>query len=349
MDDSDQNEIECPICGKRVSSEARSCPKCGLRFYPDEPSETADSENVSDGKDRWALIGDARAEGKYSGEMMMAYPKHRKWFGVLFVTAIGLAYGIFSQTINHLFMPGIPLYQPPFGALGNIILAGLVGASLGYLIASSESGGVGVLWGSLLGGAFIAIATLLTGRAEGEILWRKIAAVAIIFAPTAALLAPVLILFRWVIGREVESYRNASKGYSYARFQRYALPTVLVLAAGALGLSSMYNDLGRAVTPSMQSLIQQGRQAAGVEMLPEPLRPPDVKYFIKQKDTRYTLQWDKDDQNRFAIPRPAGSGFDQSTVIARFDNGYLLACMFPGKTGQPTCKDFLPEKNPLSR
>lgn len=343
MNDSNENEIECPICGKRVSSEARSCPKCGLRFHPEETSETTNGENVSSVKDVWAATGSASPEENYTAGMIMLYPNHRKWFGVIFLTASGFAYGLLSQTINHLFMPGIPLYQPPFGALGNIILAGLVGASLGYLIASSESGSVGVSWGSLLGGLFIVIATLLTGNVEGEILWQKISAVVIIFLPTAAVLAPLLILFRWMIGREEESYRNAAKGYPYSRFRRYALPIAVVLAAGALGSLSLYNDLGRAVTPRMQKLIQQGQKAANTEALPLPLRPPGVTHFLEQKGVRYTLQWDKDDQNQFAIPRPAGSTFDQSTVIARFDTGYLLACMFPDKTSQPACKDFLTE------
>lgn len=343
MNDSDEYEIECPICGKRISSKARSCPKCGLHFYPEEPSETANGENVSYVKDMWASTGTARLEEKFSGGMMISYTKHRKWFGAIFVTVCGLAYGFLSQTINYLFMPGVPLYLPPFGALGNIILAGLIGASLGYLIASSESGGVGVLWGSLLGGAFIAVATLLTGNVEGEILWQKIAAIVIIFLPTAAALAPLLILFRWMIGREEEAYRNAGKGYSYSRFWRYALPIAVVLAAGILGSLSLYNDLARAVTLRMQGLIQQGLQSASVETLPPPLRPPGVTHFIEHQGVRYTLQWDKDNQNRFAIPRPAGGAFEQSTVIARFDTGYMLACMFPDKTGQPSCKDFLSE------
>ena len=53
----------------------------------------------------------------------------------------------------------------------------------------------------------------------------------------AVALAPLLILFRWAIGREEESYRNANKGYPFSRFHRFILPAALVLAA--LGLSEM--------------------------------------------------------------------------------------------------------------
>lgn len=270
----------------------------------------------------------------------MPYPSYRKWFGLGLVTLSSLVYGLVSQTINHIFMPGIPLYQPPFGALGNILMALLIGASLGILVAWADTGGIAVLWGSLLCALFVSIATLFTGQNQNAVFWHKLVAVAIIFVPTAAALAPLLIVFRWAIGREEENYRNASKGFPSSPFRRYALPAGLVLLAGGLGLFSLLNDLGRAALPRMDQLIQLGRQAQNIESLPAPLRPPDVKLFSAQASGPYTLQWDKDDQNQFSIPRPAGSSFDQSTVIARFDSGYLLVCMFPGKTGLPSCRDF---------
>lgn len=237
-------------------------------------------------------------------------------------------------------MPGIPLYQPPFGAMGNILMALFIGASLGIIVAWSESGGVGVLWSSMLGALFIAIATLFIGQSESGEFWRKFAAVVVILVPTAAALAPIMILFRWAISREEQSFRDALRGYSTASFRRIALPASLVLVAGVFGLFSLYNDLGRAVIRQMDLLIQQGRRNQSNETLPDPLRPPDVTQFSEQGNGPYTLQWEKDDQNQFAIPRPAGNAFEPSIVIARFDSGYLLVCMYPGKTGQPTCRDF---------
>lgn len=274
--------------------------------------------------------------------MKIPYTVHRKVFGVLLVAASGFAYGLISQTINALFLPGIPLYQPPFGILGNILMAVLIGISLGFLVASSETGAVGVLWGSFLGALFVSVATMLTGQVEDEIFWRKIVAITIAFIPIAAILAPLLILFRWAIGREEDAYRNAGKGLAPTFLRRYALPASLVLGAGLLGLFSLYSDVGRAVTPRMDALIKQGRQASRFEMLPEPLRDRDVRYFFEHKNQPYRLAWDKDSGNRYAIPRPAGSGYDTSIVIARYEDGYLLVCMFPGKTGEPSCKDFLP-------
>jgi hypothetical protein len=87
-------------------------------------------------------------------------------------------------------------------------------------------------------------------------------------------------------------------------------------------------------------LIKEGRKAQTTEMLPSSLRPPDVDLFLQKAGAAYTLQWDEDDTNRFAIPRPATSPFDQSTVIARFDNGWWLVCMFPRPEAAPECRDF---------
>ncbi len=273
----------------------------------------------------------------------MSHIAHRKWFGLVLVTLSGFLYALVSQVSNRVAMPGIPLYQPPFGAFGNIILAIFIAVSLGVVISWAETGGVGVLWGSLLGALFIAIATMLTGQNEGMGIWSKLFGVIMLFVPTAGILVPVLVLFRWAIGREEENYRNASKGYPSSRFGRSALPAGLMLAAGALGLFSLYNDVARAITPQMDVLIRQGRQAQSADTLPAPLRPPDVNRFLEKSSRSYTLQWDKDDQNRFAIPRPAGSADNASIVIARFENSYLLVCMFPSKTTLPTCRDFASE------
>jgi len=270
----------------------------------------------------------------------MTHPAYRKWFGILFVTATGFTFALISQVINLLFMPGIPLYQPPFGALGNTLLYAIIGFALGILVAWPETGSVGVLWSSLLGSLFIVIASLLIGEDQSVTIAHKLAALIIIFVPTAGALAPLMILLRWIIGREVFAYRDACAGRPTPPFRRYAFPVGLVLIAGALGITALYNDVGRAVTTRMHLLIQQGMQVQSAAVVPASLNPPDVNDFLNMARGSYTLQWDRDEKNRFAIPRPAGNFYDQSTVIARFENGYLLACMFPSKTGQPTCRDF---------
>ncbi len=278
----------------------------------------------------------------------MPYPLYRRWFGLLFGAITGFAFALISQGMDHVLMPGVPLYQPPFGAPGNILLFTCIGTALGAATAWAESGGASVLWSSLLGALFMAIATMLSGRNE-DVSWaHRAAAIILIFLPTAGALAVPLIVFRWIISREEQAYRDTHAWLLAPRqtlrwkqlLQRLAVPSGMVLLAAAIGMGMLYNDLGRSVIPQMHQMIQQGIQAGSLEALPASFQPPDVERFLERAREPYTLQWDKDEKNQFAIPRPAGNAGDQSTVIARFANGYLLACMFPGKTGAPTCRDY---------
>jgi hypothetical protein len=272
----------------------------------------------------------------------MSYTTHRRLFGLLLGALTGLAYTLVAQNINPLVMPGIPFYQPPFGPAGNTLLGGLLGGLLGFLTAWAETGFKGVMLGSLTGALVLVIATLLTGQTGQELWWSKIVGVTLIFFPVAAVLSPVLILLRWLINREEEAYRESLTWRPPARLPRIGLPVLLVLLAGLLGLTALYNDLARTVTPRMLALVEQGRAAQRTEGLPDSLRVEGVRSFLEHAGQPYTLQWDKDDSNRFAIPRPNTSPFDQSTVIARFADGYLLACVYPDTRLEPRCKDYAP-------
>ena len=117
------------------------------------------------------------------------------------------------------------------------------------------------------------------------------------------------------------------------------LPVVLVLVAGLLGFTQQYPAYGDTVMLRMRGLIQEGLNSRTPEELPASLRPPHVNLFLDQAKGSYTLQWDKDQGNRYALPRFSGS-IPDSVVIARFENGYLLVCVFTTPDHPDTCKDF---------
>lgn len=270
----------------------------------------------------------------------MFYHTHRRVFGLLLGTLVGLFYTLISENINTLIMPGVPFFRPPFGPAGNAVLGLLVGGLLGFITAWAETGAKGVIIGSLTGSLIISIATFLSVINEpGDTLLGLV----IIFLPSAAVLAPVLIAFRWLVNREEMAFRESITWKPPSRLQRMLPPVLVILLAAAAGLTSMYNDLGRAVTPQMHAMLQAGQQAAAPGAVPEPLRAELVKAFYGHARQPYTLQWVKDDENRFAIPRPNVSQFDQSTVIARYADGYLLACVYPSPAHQPRCKDYPPQ------
>lgn len=270
----------------------------------------------------------------------MSYITHRRLFGLIFGTLTGLAYGLVSQCGNAVIMPGVPLYQPPLGMFGNLALFTIIGALLGLAAAWSDTSIKGVLLSSAVGALLLSIVNLLTGQMTGaQIITRKITALLIIFAPTMAGIALLMFVFRWITDREEATYRERYSGFPTNRLARAGIPLLLVLSFALLGLTSIYNAQARSATTRMHTLIQQAAPAQqSTEALPKPLQPPNVTMFQARGRGAYQLQWDKDETNKYAIPRPAGS--DQSTVIAHFDNGYLLVCLFATQGGDPECRDF---------
>ena len=71
--------------------------------------------------------------------------------------------------------------------------------------------------------------------------------------------------------------------------------------------------------------------------LPEPLAVEAVDHFLINSRAAYTLEWNKDPNNRYAIPRPANTNGLESLAIARFSNGWILICLYPAPNLQPEC------------
>jgi hypothetical protein len=90
----------------------------------------------------------------FRGAAEMTEQRYRRAAGLLLGAMFGFAYTLVSQLINRVALPGLPLYQPPLGPAGNIVLALLAGAGLGLLCAWPASAAKGIL----LGGAAAALA-----------------------------------------------------------------------------------------------------------------------------------------------------------------------------------------------
>jgi hypothetical protein len=62
---------------------------------------------------------------------------------------LGLVYFLVSQGINAVFLPAIPLFQPPLGFWGNVALGALWGGILGLICAWPYSTAIGVVLASV--------------------------------------------------------------------------------------------------------------------------------------------------------------------------------------------------------
>ena len=272
----------------------------------------------------------------------MSSINYRRCFGIIYGALLGLLFTGTFQGINHLVLPGVPLYQPPFGMALNILTGALVGLATVGLDAWPESPFRGVLFSSLLGSLLVGVATLLTGQTGAGVWAKKITATLIIFVPIAALLALPLLFLRWMMDREENDYRETGSHFLSRPGPGAFLPVGVLLIAGGMGFFGLYHPMARTVLPRMHTLIQFGQAAAAPALLPMELRPPNVTGFVDYGSGAYELEWDKDETNRFQIPRPNTPFSEQSIVIAHFSNDYLLVCMFPGGSGQVECRDFPP-------
>jgi len=261
---------------------------------------------------------------------------YRRVMGVLLGAWLGLTYGLVSQTINRLAMPGLPVYQPPFGPGYNTALCLVVGLLLG--LASSWP--VDSIRGTVLGSGASALAVvavaLLTANLNLERGPGAVIAIAFLGLPIFGMLVPMTAILRWAANRQEEARADATWFW-----KRLALPVVLTAAVGAAGATSLYPPEARAVMLRMNVLIQAGLQTVDASALPKALQPDDVVGFIERAKGPYTLEWKRTDLNRYAIPIPATNLHGrESGVIARFDSGWILVCIFVPDNDQPECKGF---------
>lgn len=268
----------------------------------------------------------------------LAYEHHlrqreafRRWAGVWLGASVGLAFGVVSQTINLVALPGIPLYQAPFGPVGNILLFTLLGAALGGVCGWHFGSAEGVLISSAIG-ALILLAFIIVSGYRWETLGTRLVGALSLFMPAAAALVPGLALLRWVIN-EQEEYRNLPR----LAFQRLWRPILLFCLAAAVGALWLMPDQGQRSLRQMDQLLQAGRNSAS---LPEPLAPPEVADFKGNAKGGYALAWDRYSISRFGIGYFPKAGWDPTATIARFDNGWMLVCIYTNPDFPPSCKGF---------
>jgi hypothetical protein len=257
---------------------------------------------------------------------------YRRAAGALLGLLLGFAYAAVSQLINRLALPGIPLYQPPLGPLGNILLGALAGAALGLISSWPDS----AAWGIFLGGAAAAAAVVANGlirlATEGA---ATLVVGLFLSVPMVWLAVPVIALLRWAVGKQVAARREA-----VPLLRRLWLPLVLALVMGILAGFELYSADAQTELRQAEEMVQAGLRAADAAGLPAPLRVPRVVGFPAGKRAGYTLEWTDRELDRFIELRPAGSYDRHAAVIAHFDGGPTVVCLYPTPKAQPNCGTY---------
>ena len=184
----------------------------------------------------------------------MTEQRYRRAAGALIGLMFGFGYALVSQLINRLVLPGIPLYQPPLGPFGNILLGMLAGAGLGLLCAWPASPAKGIL----LGGAAAALAvfgfTLLRMGAGAA----STVAGLVLSAPMAWVSVLGMAVVRWLVDRQVEARRESAP-----LLRRLRLPLILTGVLALAAASVLYSADARLELRRTHDMIQAGLRATG--------------------------------------------------------------------------------------
>ncbi len=260
---------------------------------------------------------------------------YRRQAGCLFGLGLALAFGLVAMHVNRLTLPGVPLYQPPLGAWGNLALLGAAGALLGLASAWPENGVLGAFSSAGLGALLLIAFNMLAARSRGDRLWVFVLGNAMLLVPLAALCVPLLGLVRWIAGKQDEA-----RQMRLPPWPRLRNPLALLLVAAACGGLSLYHNDTRLSLARLNASLAEAQTAADAGSLPAFLRGEDVGGFLEHARGRYTLQHEPNDIDRFRIPRPSLNFDDQQAIIARFDASWSLVCIYPAPDVDPLCKGF---------
>jgi hypothetical protein len=265
----------------------------------------------------------------------MSIHQYRRLTGLLFGAGIGLMFGLTSQLTNRILLPGIPLYQPPLGPLGNILLSLLVGALLGLISAWPESSIHGTFIASAVSAVVILAGNLALAAPSANTLVALVLTGIFLVLPFWAMLVPLIAALRWGVNKLVEAHVEGLPVRSCI-----TVPILLFLVIGLVGSLSHYRAEARLLLSQTHVLLQESQTAASADVLPPSLRVPEVGPFLEKGRDAYELSWERQRIERFSIPRP-GKNFDyHSVVVAQFESGWNLVCLYIAPDIAPLCKGF---------
>lgn len=258
-------------------------------------------------------------------------PRVRRSAGLLLGALLGLVFGLVTQYINRIALPGVPLYQPPAGPLGNSLLGLLAGALLGTIVAWPTSSIHGTFLASAVSAFAIVIGNLVIARPSGNTLIAITLTGILVVLPFWGLLVPLLAGLRWGANQQEEGYRDR-----WGPFVRVRDVLLLVLVVALAGTFALYHIDTRIVLSATHSILQAARHGE----LPASLRVPEAGPVSEHVSQPYSLSWEQRDIERYRIPRP-GRNFDaHSVVVARFADGWNLVCLYVTPEEPPLCRGF---------
>ncbi|MFZ2488014.1 MAG: hypothetical protein WAZ19_07805 [Anaerolineae bacterium] len=258
-----------------------------------------------------------------------ALRRQRRTFGILLGTLLGFTYTLVSQGVNLIALPDVPLYQPPFGFLGNVAFGAVWGAVLGLLCTLPDSTTAGIVIASIAS-VFMTVIRSLIGVSESA--FELIIVGLVLGIPAAVIMSPVMTALRWMANTQVELRKQAFFTKARARG-----PLTLLLLTAFLAVFSLYNTTARTLLVRMNQDIQRSLAAVRLDELAAEFQRLREGDFLRDASKAYTLEWTESDLDRFIDLRPANNYEDHSAIITRFNNTRTMVCLYPTVDSRPNC------------
>jgi hypothetical protein len=263
-----------------------------------------------------------------------ALSSQRRVFGIILGALLGLIYGLVSQSINRIALPGVPLYQPPLGPLGNTALSALVGAGLGLLVALPMSSALGIALASIASAIAIMVSSVLR-LGDGLSTGTQLVFGVLLSVPLSWFTVPVTALLRWAVDRQVDQQARGEP-----LLMRWRVPLALVLVMVFVAAFELHGTTIQAQLRTTDRMLETALAATDPADVPAPLQGPLVRDFPVGSGADYTLEWTRQDLDRFIELRPSANYDQHVAVIARLAGGYRLVCLFPTARSGPTCGTY---------
>jgi hypothetical protein len=259
--------------------------------------------------------------------------RYRRLAGLALGAGLGFVLGVVSQFGDRLALPGIPLHQAPFGAAGNILLFTAIGGLLGLLVSWLRSGLAGIGLAALVIVVVLLALNYLTRRDANLDPAQYLITSVFLITPLWGMLVPLVGAVRWAAGNLEEAHRD---GIPVA--PQLWRPALLVVVVFGVGLLMRYPARSRPLLIQTHQMLQLAQVAPDREALPEPLRELLAGDYVANKGEAYGLSWDSFEIERYRIPRPGQNFNEHSVVIAHFDNGWNLVCLWISAERAPVCQ-----------
>jgi hypothetical protein len=247
------------------------------------------------------------------------------WFGALMLCI----YAISAQWVNRITLPEIPFAEPPGGMLGYILSYALGGAIIGLVACWPDSMPVGGALGGIVAAVMIFILPWKAALQSQSAFIGTFFLTIFTFLPLAIFLMP----FSYTLRASVERLPRQIEGALAPG--RIWLPVLTIVLMVFLGSFSIHSEDVQKSFVSMNRMILNGLKAPSEYQLPEPLL--DVNGFMQNAQGKYTLEWDENADSFFG-PRPATNrGASDYLIVARFENGFVMACVYAPNVKTPNC------------